>query len=542
MSQLHLQNDNIDMVKDNDDAAADLSHGEEDHEVEAIASTTSEQDSDVEEGSTSRRSGRERKAVDYLQYPASTPTASVSVAKRKLASTISMPSDAKKSKRQSSIRVAHDGSPPNVAVGDSDEVQIAALVSKLQEAHSCRSDPAIEACSQQTLAKIVQHVTACGSILPSGNDRTVAVSNEQPPQQHQSPPMTTQQCAVHISTLINTSTSLKMLGYYLRAVLAHKLRQTSARNYCRLARDILGIKSPADQAAYPAFCEFVQQRCSIVVATMFSKHDNPPPTDDTSMAYKIEELLRQPIFMVDICWSDWRRYLTKPHRHIVEAAFQQFASLSQPYQDWMQLGWVEVYDNEQLNGQGVRAVRDIHLPTTKHGGRSHVQDIDASISTVAVDLSCAGSEFLLPPDDPQVQVNPTYMVQLGRQIFDGRRHWMGKINHLPSPHCNLRLDGRGKLVQTKEIKAGDALTFDYAMEYWVRRVTGLDISDWLSERHTVAMRKRHELFTRMHRSVHDYTNMLRQPWSGSLTPASSAVDKETLLVELEDYLDAGSEQ
>ena len=259
------------------------------------------------------------------------------------------------------------------------------------------------------------------------------------------------------------------------------------------------------------------------------------------MVRRIEELLRQPIFTVDICWSDWRRYLTKPHRHIIETAFQRFASSIRPYQDWMQLGWVEVYDDEQLGGQGVRAVHDIHLPM-KHGGKSRAQDIDASISPVAVDLACAGSELLLAADDPQVQADPTYMVQLGRQMFDGRRHWMGKINHLPSRHCNLRLDGRGKLVQTKEIKAGDVVTFDYAMEYWVRRVTGLDVSDWLSERHTVSMRMRHELFTRMHRSVHDYTNILRQPWSASLTPSSSAVDKETVLVELEDYLDAVSQQ
>ena len=534
MSRLRLQHENIDRTKEDDEAAVEqCQQEEEDHGVDASASTTSEQDSDAEEGSDSRRSGRQRKAVDHLQYPAPTPTASVCATKRKLTSTATVPSTAKKIKRQSSSRVAHESAPPNVVVEDSDEVQIAALVSKLQEAHSRRSDPAIDSCSSTTLAKVVHDMAIYSGSLASGK-----VSMPLPPQQQQqSPPMTMQQCAVQITTLINTSTSLKMLGYFLRAVLAHKLKRTSDRNYCRLAREMLDIKSPADLAAYPAFFDFVQQRCSTVVITMFSEHENPP-TDDSS---GIEELLRQPIFMVDICWSDWRKYLAKPHRHIVEAAFQRFTSSIRPYQDWMQLGWVEVYDDEQLNGQGVRAVRDIHLPR-KHGGKSRVQDIDASISTVAVDLACAGSEFLLPADDPQVQANPTYMVQVGRQIFDGRRHWMGKINHLPSPYCNLRLDGRGKLVQTKEIKVGDALTFDYAMEYWVRRVTGMDISEWLSERHNVAMRNRHELFTRMHRSVHDYTSILRQPWSDSLTPTSSAVDKETVLVELEDYLDTVSEQ
>ena len=258
LSHLQLQHD---LAEEQDDAAAAAAEQslqeQEDHEVDAIASTASEQDSDAEEGSTSRRSGRQRKAVDHLSYPASTPTPA---AKRKLGSTTSISSDAKKIKRQSNSGAAHEERASlNVVVHDSDEVQIAALVSKLQEAHSRRSGPALDSCSPTTLAKVVQHVVVYGGSLASGG---VSIHL-------QSPPMTMQQCAVQITTLINTSTSLKMLGYFLRAVLAHKLKQTSERNYCRLARETLDIKSPADLAAYPAFFDFVQQRCSTVVATMF---------------------------------------------------------------------------------------------------------------------------------------------------------------------------------------------------------------------------------------------------------------------------------
>ena len=422
---------------------------------------------------------------------------------------------------------------------DSEEVEVAALISKLQEAHGRGFNPVIDSCSSTALAQVVYHVAVHSGSLATGTDGTASgsISLSQQQQQHSPPSMTMQQCGAQITALINTSTSLRMLGYYLRAALAHRLKHTSSRNCCRLARETLDIKSPADQAAYPAFYDFVQQHCH--VASTFHEHD-AALTDDAGMVRRIEELLRQPVLMADICWSDWRRYLTKPHRPIIrfiKKAFQRFARSLRPYQDWMQLGWVEVYDDEQLGSQGVRAVRDIHLPM-RNGSRLCAQHIDASVSPVAVNLTCAGSELLLPADDPQVLADPTCMVQLGRQIFDGRRHWMGKINHLPLPHCNLRLDGRGKLVQIKEIKAGDALTFDYALEYWVRRVTGLDMSEWLSEQHVVSARTRHALFIRMHESVHDYTAMLSQPWSGSLTSASTAVDKESVLVELEDHMDA----
>ena len=117
-------------------------------------------------------------------------------------------------------------------------------------------------------------------------------------------------------------------------------------------------------------------------------------------------------------------------------------------------------------------------------------------------------------------------------------HWVGKINHLPMSHCNLKLTKSGKLVQIKPIAAGDALSWDYGMEYWVYRITGLGVSEWLSGEGTVSQQSRKNLFARMHESVLDYSGLLLQTWVGSLSLSSTAVERETLLMELVDLLDS----
>ena len=52
-----------------------------------------------------------------------------------------------------------------------------------------------------------------------------------------------------------------MLGYYFRAVLAVRVKTTHRASFTEAARRLLGIKSTADIAAYPAFYAFVQQHC-----------------------------------------------------------------------------------------------------------------------------------------------------------------------------------------------------------------------------------------------------------------------------------------
>jgi len=67
----------------------------------------------------------------------------------------------------------------------------------------------------------------------------------------------------------------------------------------------------------------------------------------------------------------------------------------------------EVYDDEKLGGQIVRALRDIHMPTSK--AKEAQRDVAASISVVATDLHRAGPEHVLSKDGSR-EVDPTYLV------------------------------------------------------------------------------------------------------------------------------------
>jgi len=195
----------------------------------------------------------------------------------------------------------------------------------------------------------------------------------------------------------------------------------------------------------------------------------------------------------------------------------------------MQLGWVEVFDDPKIGGQGVRALRDIPFSS----GRSKQNQR----REVVADLHCAGAEFMRDKNQTREE-NPVYLIHLDTQrVFDARHHWIGKINHLPMPQCNLKLMGNGKLVQIKPIVAGDALTFDYGMDYWVYQVTGLELSEWLSAGSAVCQKARMDLFTRMQETMLDYSELLRNKWAGSLSSASSAVEREELLMQLEEYLE-----
>ena len=185
-----------------------------------------------------------------------------------------------------------------------------------------------------------------------------------------------------------------MLGYYLRAILAHRLKCMSQKCYKRLARDTLGIKSPTDITAYPALYELVQ-------------HHYPTLTSSSG---GVEVWLESPIFTADITWTEWKRYLTKQGRPIVDAALQRFKDTTAPFQDWLQLVCVEIYDDDKL-GQGVRALRDIHMPTSK--AKEAQRDVAASISVVAADLHCADPECVLDKDAAG-GVDPVYLVQLDR--------------------------------------------------------------------------------------------------------------------------------
>ena len=381
---------------------------------------------------------------------------------------------------------------------DEDEAaEVAALVVKLREGYDRRESIALDCLSTESVLSLRRQVLE----EEEATDRMQSVSDR-------------------ITSLISTSISTKMVGHYLRALLAYRLKRSSHKCYVRRARDMLGIKSPADIAAYPALYELVQHH---------------HPTCDSA---GVEVWLQSPIFLADLTWSEWKRYLTKPGRAIIDAALLQFHAAVDLFQDWMQLGWVEVYDEELLGGKGVRALRDIHMPRSR--AKKAQRDLAASISVVAADLHCAGSEFV-HPKDATLEADRVYLLQLDRlHVFDSRCHpWIGSINHLPMPHCNLRLTSGGKLVQITEIAAGDALTFDYGVEYWVYRLSGLELSEWLTSSSVVSNRGTLDLFRRMHESVRDYSDLLRCGWVTRRPAMWSELERELWMEQLGEYLEAG---
>ena len=380
---------------------------------------------------------------------------------------------------------------------EDDAVEVAALVVKLREGYDKRQSVSLDSVSKESVVSLRQQV------LEKTGDLVASTVSGQ------------------ITSLINTSTSLKMVGYYLRAVLAHRLKVTSKKCYKRLVRDTLGVKSPTDIAAYPALYELVQ-------------HHYPNLASAT-----VEAWLENSIFTTDLTWTEWKRYLTKPGRPIIDAALQRFKDATAPFQNWMQLGWVEIYDDDKL-GQGVRAVRDIHMPASK--AKEAQRDVAASISVVAADLHCAGPEFVMDKDAAR-EADATYLVQLDRhRVFDARHHWVGKINHLPDRLCNLRLANTGKLAQTKAIEAGEVLTFDYGADYWVYQLSGLELSEWLVSSSVQSSRGVVDLFGRMHDSVLDYKDLLSCDWVRRRPAAWSELERETWMGNLAEYMEGAARE
>jgi hypothetical protein len=383
-------------------------------------------------------------------------------------------------------------------IGDSgDDEQVAVLVMKLKEGYSRRrKELDVESASKQAVLQLGLEILGDGSTA----DVDAVVY---------------QRCAIKIDLLISVSTAMRMVGYYLRAVLAARLKRTHKTKYVRSARLLLGLKSSADITAYPAFYAFVQQHCPSVAGGVMD----------------IEAWLQEPIFLADIGWLEWRRYLGKPHRWIIDSAMEQFKALLQPPQDWMQRGWVEEYDDVNL-GRGMRAVRDISMCTSK-----------GDSAAVAADLGLLPQVHVGHLSNGQ-EIAPWYRIQWngGKQQLDAQCCWVGRINHLPMPLSNLKLTNNGKLVQRKPIAAGEALTFDYGVEWWAHRVTGVPWNEWMTTGSLSRRKGSAELFIRMHETVLDYTPLLSKKWDKRLREATSELEREAMMMELWETVAPSDEQ
>ena len=175
------------------------------------------------------------------------------------------------------------------------EDEVAVLVAKLRAA--CSRQVSTEAVSATVIARLGREV-----LLLNGDGGTeerclTDVANK-------------------IAVLISTSAALRMVGYYLRSVLAVRLKATHRTRFTEAARRLLGIKSTADIATYPAFHAFVQQHC--------------PSVARARDVVDVEAWLREPVLVADISWTAWRRYLCKPNRWMLDRAMKEYGTILSP--------------------------------------------------------------------------------------------------------------------------------------------------------------------------------------------------------------------
>lgn len=377
---------------------------------------------------------------------------------------------------------------------DREEIQM--LVNKLLEAHKNIQSMKIEGSLPQII-NAEQIIRLCTNLMQLDSARC---TNE-----------LTAQYYSQIFFLINTSQSMKMIGYYFISILACKLKVIHQRaGYAGKIRQLLGYKSTADIAAVIRFSEFVQQHY-------------PSAADSVQT---LQSLMEIPLLNVSISWTEWRRYMGKPHRPLIDKALEEFKLALSPYQDWMELNWVAVVDTFH-HQQGVRALQTIpHDPQRKAPNpRQCAADLQRDAPIVAFEEL---TERQMP-----------YCVQRNRyRFYDLEHHWAGKINHLPMPHCNLRFAKDDKLVQCRAIQAGEELTMDYSMEYWIHHITGLTIYEWIKKDDALESNKSRLLvFRRMHESVHDYTRLINLGLKRQLLNGKKrAVIMEAVLRKIENYL------
>ena len=105
------------------------------------------------------------------------------------------------------------------------------------------------------------------------------------------------------------------------------------------------------------------------------------------------------------------------------------------------------------------------------------------------------------------------------------------------PHCNLKLTSNGKLIQRRAIGAGEALTFDYGVQWWAHRITGVTWNHWMTTGTGFSRKGSADLFYRMHESVLDYTPLLALEWDQRLRTATSELEREQMMMDIWEQVD-----
>jgi hypothetical protein len=167
--------------------------------------------------------------------------------------------------------------------------------------------------------------------------------------------------------------------------------------------------------------------------------------------------------------------------------------------DWFQKGYVEVRNvgsNTSNDTKGVVALRKLRYQKRSDFSENYIGPFVGKIKGKEI------SDKKVLEGDPE---SLRYVVQIGDKYIDLSSSNFGRINHAPntSSVCNLvAIDDC--LYQTKTIRQGHEIFFDYSKTYWVYQITGRDIDEWKTK-YPESMK----IWEKMHSLVLDYGPFLK---------------------------------
>lgn len=327
--------------------------------------------------------------------------------------------------------------------------------------------------------------------------------------------------AQRIDVLIKKSRTFHMIGFFLRSSIAHSLKKKDPNTYRKALIEVLGNKANSNQSAYPLFYEFITHY--YVEAAQL----------------QIEHLRMIPLFSANFTWTQWLFYLTKRKISILHRAMDAFKvlmSLPSPLPrsegDWLQRGWVRIYSHPKY-GYGVQATRDICFRYLTRDDR------------VAANIGDCPEGF-----------DNVYSMTLGRgrraRCLDLSNHWVGKMNHQPEGKCNMKITNGGKVTMVtdndgigRDIRAGEELTIDYGIDYWVYQVTGTEYAELVEQakiRHSkpednaVSVKAIKDLCQKMHAEISDYSALLNMNFKGRYPHPRTLFQRDQIEEEIWNYI------
>lgn len=186
--------------------------------------------------------------------------------------------------------------------------------------------------------------------------------------------------------------------------------------------------------------------------------------------------------------------------------------------DWYKEGKVEIYD-DAVYGEGVRALVSRDLDEVKGNLISKLYGEHVSKSRVN-NSSPEALAYIISVNEED-RDKPKYI--------NLRNNWLGRINHKPGELANL-FAIEDCLVQKVNIRAGDPLTYDYGVEYWVFQLTHYDLEDWLQLNPSLSAYAV-KIFKEMHSRVVNYSALLEMKLYNLID------HKAALLIEIQNYLE-----